>query len=291
MPQNRRLDAFGEILWGRVGTTRMHARTMTLLSAATFVVAAGSARGESIAACAEAGAPFATVTAKVARDGATIQLNDGREVRLAGVVAANDLDGDDSAVRAATAALARLVSGRTLALHGRSDTDRYGRLVAQVAVVDSEPNWLQALLITEGILRVAPEAGEPACSGALLALEQKARAARTGIWAEPRFALQKADDLATLNAASGRFAVVEGTVTRVGEVGGRLFLDFGRRYLEDFTLVVARDARPAFDKAGIDLKALKGKTVRARGVLYPWGGPAIELRKPAALEIVAGGGT
>jgi hypothetical protein len=190
---------------------------------------------------------------------------------------------------AATAALARLVASRALVLHGRSGTDRYGRLTAQVALADGEL-WLQAALVAEGILRAAPEAGEPACSAALLAFQRKARAARIGLWAEPRFALQNAGDLAALNAAAGRFAVVEGIVTRVGEVGGRLFLDFGRRYMEDFTLVVSRDARPTFESAGIDLKALKGKKVRARGVLFPWGGPAIELRKPAAFEIVEGEG-
>jgi micrococcal nuclease len=248
-----------------------------------------AARADGLAACAEAGASFATVTAKSARDGTTIQLSDGREVRLAGVVAANDLDGDEQAARNAAQALARLVAGRTLALHGRGETDRYGRVTAQVALADGE-RWLQAALVAEGILRVAPEAGEPACSAPLLPFEHKARAARIGLWAEPRFALQKADDLAALNAAAGRFAVVEGIVTRIGEAGGRLFLDFGRRYMEDFTLVVSRDARQTFTSAGIDLKALKGKKVRARGVLFPWGGPAIELRKPAALEIVEGEG-
>ncbi len=153
----------------------------------------------------------------------------------------------------------------------------------------AEPLWLQAALVADGILRVAPEAGEPACSAALLPFEHKARVARAGLWAEARFALQNAQDLAALNAAAGRFAVVEGIVTRVGEAGGRLFLDFGRRYMEDFTLVVSREARPAFESAGVDLKALKGKKVRARGVLFPWGGPAIELRKPAALEVVGEG--
>jgi hypothetical protein len=137
---------------------------------------------------------------------------------------------------------------------------------------------------------VAPEAGELACSAALLLLEHKARAAGAGIWAEPRFALQKADNLAALNEAAGRFAVVEGIVTRVGEAGGRFFLDFGRRYMEDFTLVFSRDARQTFASAGIDLKALKSNKVRARGVLFPWGGPAIELRKPAALQVLEGEG-
>jgi endonuclease YncB( thermonuclease family) len=268
----------------------MRFRLPALLGAAALGLAATAARADDLAACAEAGAPSATVTAKATRDGVTVQLADGREVRLAGVVAANDLDGDEKAARDAAEALARLVVDRTLALHGRSDTDRYGRMTAQVVLVDPEPRWLQAALVAHGILRVAPEAGEPACSAALLVFEHRARAARAGLWAAPRFGLQKADDLAALNAAAGRFAVVEGIVTRVGEAGGRLFLDFGRRYTEDFTLVVSRDARPTFERAGVDLKALKGKKVRARGVLFPWGGPAIELRKPVALEVVEGEG-
>ena len=269
----------------------MRSRLPALLGAAALGLAAAAAHADGLAVCAEAGAPFATVTAKSARDGVTVQLTDGRKLRLARVVAANDFDGDERAARDAAQALARIVAGRSLALHGRSATDRYGRLTAQVVLVDPEPAWLQAALAGEGILRVAPEAGEPACAASLLPFEHKARAARTGLWAEPRFALQKADDLAALNAAAGHFAVVEGIVARVGEAGSRLFLDFGRRYMEDFTLVLSRDARQAFASAGIDLKTLKGKKVRARGVLFPWGGPAIELRKPAALEVVDGEGT
>jgi endonuclease YncB( thermonuclease family) len=268
----------------------MRSRLPALLGAVALGLVAMAARADGLAVCAEAGASFATVTAKSARDGVTVQLTDGRELRLAGVVAANDLDGDEWAARDAAQALARLVVGRRLALRGRSETDRYGRLTAQVALAGPGPVWLQAALVAEGVLRVAPEAGELACSAALLPLEHKARAAGAGIWAEPRFALQKADNLAALNAAAGRFAVVEGIVTRVGEAGGRFFLDFGRRYMEDFTLVFSRDARQTFASAGIDLKALKGNKVRARSVLFPWGGPAIELRKPAGLQVLEGEG-
>ncbi len=73
----------------------MRSRLPALLGAAALGLAATAARADGLAACAEAGAPFATVTAKSARDGVTLQLADGRELRLAGVVAANDLDGDD----------------------------------------------------------------------------------------------------------------------------------------------------------------------------------------------------
>jgi endonuclease YncB( thermonuclease family) len=134
------------------------------LGAATLAFALGCApaRADSpLAACKEAGEPFATVEAAGARDGATIRLADGRELRIAGVIAANDLDGDAEAVRRATAALDALVAGKRLALYGKPDSkDRYGRIVAQVALAEA-PRWVAAELVAAGMLRVAIEAGEP----------------------------------------------------------------------------------------------------------------------------------
>ncbi len=100
-----------------------------------------------------------------------------------------------------------------------------------------------------------------------------------------------ADDLAGLNAATGRFAVVEGVVHHIGETASRTYLDFGRRYTKDFTIVVPRAARRSFAAAGIDLKSLRGQKVRVRGVLFSSGGPAIEIRKPASLELLKDRGT
>ncbi len=163
--------------------------------------------------------------------------------------------------------------------------DRYGRIVGQGALTE-EPRWVAAELVAAGMLRIAPEAGEPACADALQTHERSARAAKLGFWAEPRFAVQDAQAIEALNAARGRFAIVEGSVQRVGESGGRTFLDFGRRYSQDFTIVVPRAAQNAFQAAGIDLKAMRGKRVRVRGVLYAFGGPAIEARLPAVIEIL-----
>jgi len=273
---------------GKFGVVRV---AWAFLGAAGLVLslAPTSARADSLlAVCKDAGEPFATVEAAGARDGATIRLVDGRELRIAGVIAANDLDGDAEAVRRATAALDALVAGKRLALHGKLDTkDRYGRIVAQVALAEA-PRWIAAELVAAGMLRVAPEAGEPACADALQTHERSARAAKLGFWAEPGFAVQDAQAIEALSGARGRFAVVEGSVLRVGESGGRIFLDFGRRYTQDFTIVVPRAAQSAFQAAGIDLKAMRGKRVRVRGVLYSFGGPAIEVRLPAALEVLSG---
>jgi hypothetical protein len=111
------------------------------------------------------------------------------------------------------------------------------------------------------------------------------------LWREARFAVEQAENIEALTTAMGRFTIVEGLVRRVGETSSRTYLDFGRRYNQDFSIMIPRSARAGFAAAGIDLKSLRGKQVRVRGVLFSSGGPAIEIRNPASLEIVAGGGT
>jgi endonuclease YncB( thermonuclease family) len=255
-------------------------------------LATDGARADAWAACARTHITPASYEAAGARDGATLRLTDGREVRLAGVVAANDLDGDQDAAYRATAALDRLVAGKRVLLYSRPDAaDRYGRILAQVALADENGASVQGLLVANGMLRVGPEAGEAACPEPLIAHERAARAANAGLWTERRFSVESANHLAALNAAIGRFAVVEDTVTRIGETPSRTYIDFGRRYREDFTIIIPREARAEFRGAGIDLKALRGKRIRGRGVLFSSGGPAIEVRKPGSIEVIQSGGT
>jgi endonuclease YncB( thermonuclease family) len=217
-----------------------------------------------------------------ARDGATVRLKDGTELRLAGVIAPDE--GDGEAARRATAALDALVAGRQLVLRSaKKERDRYGRIVAQAAVGNE---WLQAALVSAGNVRVLPGSGEPDCAARLLTLEREARRQKRGAWGQAQFPVWNANSIPEAESAAGRFALVEAAVHRVGEAGGRIFLDFGRRYREDFTIVIPREAQAAFAAAGVDLRSLSGKRVRARGMLFHWGGPAMELRHPAALELI-----
>jgi endonuclease YncB( thermonuclease family) len=218
-------------------------------------------------------------------DGATILLADGRSVRLAGIVVPTALDGDDQAADSSRAALDAAIAGRVFSIHGRKDEkDRHGRMIAHVIAGEQ---WVQAELLRGGHARVAFDKEGAGCAKALLGVEGEARKARRGLWSMPTFAVAAAHDLERLRAMSGRFAVIEGTVEHVGEAGGRIYLDFGRRYTRDFTIVIPREAHAAFAQAGVDLRGLSGKAVRARGVIYSWGGPAMELRVPAALELLA----
>lgn len=251
---------------------------------AAAVLSAPAAAAEDIGAC--AGKPYAIFAASGARDGATIRLAGGSEVRIAGVIAPDEMDGAERTARRATQALDALVAGRRIGLHGEKGRDRYGRHVAQVSTEDAAAPWVQLALVGAGGARAAPGLGEPDCSAALIGVERTARAAKAGLWSDRKFAVRQAGAIKTLLADVGRYSIVEGTVRRIGESGGRIYLDFGRRYTEDFTGVIGRAAQRTFADAGVDLRKLAGRSVRVRGVLFSWGGPAIELRSPAALELI-----
>jgi micrococcal nuclease len=227
-----------------------------------------------------------TYRAVSVRDGTGILTSEGVVVVLAGIAAAGALDGDAQAASRATRTLERIVTGKNISVSGNSGEDRYGRRRGQVVAVDADGNaiWLQAAMVAAGEARVAPQMDSGGCTGTLLRVEHEARLTGQGAWSDPRFAIHGPDELERLTAAAGRFMLVEGVVRRIGESDGRIYLDFGRRFNEDFSVIIPRDAHKAFTSTGIDLRALEGARVRVRGIVTLRGGPAIELREPAAME-------
>lgn len=67
-----------------------------------------------------------------------------------------------------------------------------------------------------------------------------------------------------------------------------IYLNFAEDWRRDFTVSVDRKAASAFAAAGIDLKALTGKRLRARGFLAWRNGPVIEASHPEQIELLAG---
>src|SRR6185437_4803493 len=102
-------------------------------------------------------------TADVAavRDGRTLLLKDGRELRLAGIEVTDD----------SRAALQALAAGQTLRLERLgAERDRYGRVVAFAFVGDAMQS-VQQLLLDEGRARVSARVGDKACADGLLHAE------------------------------------------------------------------------------------------------------------------------
>jgi hypothetical protein len=96
----------------------------------------------------------------------------------------------------------------------------------------------------------------------------------------------RAEDPAAVAAARGRFAIVEGKVLSVRESGNTIFVNFGRRWTEEFVVTIAKRNERAFAAAGIAPVRLQGRRVRVRGFVEQRGGPWIEAAHPEQLEVI-----
>jgi endonuclease YncB( thermonuclease family) len=215
-------------------------------------------------------------------DGRTLLLEDGREILLAGVETA-------PAWPSAQAELARRVTGQNLTLKGLSSRpDRYGRLNAFVFVSGSETP-VQYHLIREGLVRASSVVETPGCRADLLAQERKARVGKVGLWSDPVYDIRPADDPAMIGTARGRFAIVEGRVLSVRDSGGTIYVNFGRRWSEDFTATIPKRLESRFTAAGLHPRSLSGQLVRIRGMVEERGGPWIEAVHPDQIEFAETG--
>jgi endonuclease YncB( thermonuclease family) len=241
--------------------------------------------------------PPETGTVATVVDGETVALADGRTVRLIGAkVPMPPLGwrGDDPwpLVDEARAELSALAAGRTVELRfGGLRQDRHGHLLAHVFVVEGDSRlWLQEALIAKGLARVYSFPDNRACVTELLTREREAREKRLGLWSSSAYRIVSAVDVERLGRLIHSYQLVEGTVLAVGEGGGRLYLNFASDWRSDFTVSVARKDEGAFAAAGIDLRNLTGKRVRARGFLAWRNGPMIEASHPEQIELLPDGG-
>jgi len=220
-------------------------------------------------------AAIGTATVAEVRDGRTLLLADGRELRLAAIEVTD----------ASREALQSIVRGRSVRLEqSGTASDRYGRVVAFVYTDDTGHSVQQAML-AQGHARVSARIGNKACAELLLGAEREARAARRGLWADPNFAPLPSHDVARIAAARGQFAIVEGKVLAVRESGATIYVNFGRRWTRDFAVTILKRQRRDFAAAGLDPKELEGRRIRVRGWVEQRNGPMIQATVPEQIEI------
>lgn len=235
---------------------------------------------------------IATVAA--IEDGETLELTDGRKVRLLGVKAPSAPLGKRREdpwpfVAEAKTALSRLASGAKVELRfDQRRSDRHGHLLAQVYVVRGGTRlWVQEALVQDGFARVYALADGRACVAELLVAEDEARTARRGIWDSWAYRVQDAEDAKRLGRLTHSYQLVEGTVLAVGEGRKWIYLNFTDDWRTDFTISVERKKADDFEAAGLDLRGLAGKRVRVRGWVQWRNGPMIEAAHPEQIELLA----
>jgi endonuclease YncB( thermonuclease family) len=214
------------------------------------------------------------------RDGRTLLLADGREVRLAGIEVP---PAETRAGRAARQTLAALIGGHAVALRSTAATDRYGRTVA---FASAAARSLQTEMVASGHALAGTRIDDAACARALRQAEHAARDARRGLWADGGFRLQSADNPTDILQGAGGFRLVRGKVLSVRESGATIYVNFGRRWSDDFTVTILKRNRRLFVTAGMEPKTLEGRTVDVRGYVERRGGPLITADRPEQIEIV-----
>jgi endonuclease YncB( thermonuclease family) len=212
-------------------------------------------------------------------DGRSFRLEDGREVRLAGIEPVTPEKADR------TAALSAVVAGHDVTLSGPDDApDRYGRQTAFVFVDGSEAP-VQSLLLAQGAALVAATVADRDCASVLTAAEAVARQAKRGIWGDPA-AIKNAESPGDILAGIGRFTVVEGKVVSVRQAGATTYLNFGRNWTRDFAVTISRRMIGAIEAAGPALKSLENRRIRVRGWVEARGGPRIEVLRVGQIELL-----
>ena len=214
-------------------------------------------------------------------DARTFRLEDGREVRLAGI----EPTATEKTDRAS--ALAAIVAGREVTLSGQDDMpDRYGRQRAFVFLVPAETP-VQAQLLAQGEALVSADVSDKECAALLLAAEAEARQAKRGTWADPA-AIKNAESPSDILAGIGRFTVVEGRVLSVRQAGATTYLNFGRNWTRDFAVTISRRMVGGFEASGIALKSLENRRIRVRGWVEARGGPRIDVLRVGQIEMLSG---
>jgi endonuclease YncB( thermonuclease family) len=218
-------------------------------------------------------------------DARTFKLNDGQQVRLAGI----ELPGTAAtAVPQDRTALEKLLLDRDVTLRGpNARPDRYGRL-AGLAVAGDASNSVQGQLLDQGAAVFSGDVADSDnkdCAMELVAHEAAARRARRGIWSDGT-AIKNAERPGDISPWIGQFVVAEGKIASVREASGTIYVNFGRRWTEGFAVTISRRMIRRFDAWGIALKTLENRTVRVRGFVEQRTGPRIEALGPGQIELL-----
>lgn len=234
------------------------------------------------------------VTVASVSDTLELRLADGRLLRLAGLDPPRATPADPALPAKARAALEAWVAGGAVTMRIlAAEPDRWDRnpvlLFHPAPTTASSPAATSAgaALLEGGWARARPERAVHDCFAVFLEQEEAARAARHGLWGDPRYAVLDPDDDAAVAGQTGGMAIVEGLL-RVHDSHGALYLTLGRDPW-GLTAVLSRRTAARFAKAGLDVADYAGTAVRLRGDLDDRFGPRLTLDDPDGFESVEPG--
>jgi hypothetical protein len=207
-------------------------------------------------------AVIASITA-----GGVIVTREGIHLRLAGLAPA-PADPAPGLERLRAGWIGATVSVQRLA----AAPDRWGRMPALVgspsAIAGMPPLLVNAVVLGEGTALADPGDAPLSCRAELVRAEAIARSRRLGIWREGApMVVSGEQSREDAEAHAGRFRIIEGRVRRVSERRGQIYVDFGPFGTLSPSLRMQRRNIAHILPSGMQAAELKGRSLRARGVI------------------------
>lgn len=213
-------------------------------------------------------------------DGDTVILDDGSRIRLIGIDTpelGHNGNPDQPYARQARAYLLTLLHGhhdRISIIYGRQRIDAYRRTLGHIFLPDGSS--IEALILARGLatpLVIPPNLGLLDC---YRVQAQTAIDHRRGIWQQPQY---QPRPVSSLTRADHGFRIIRGKITHIGHSRSSVWLDMGRT----LGLRIVKNDLKYFAK--LDIAALAGMTVEARGLIYRRNGQfRMRLRHPVSIR-------
>ena len=197
-----------------------------------------------------------TTTIRYVYDGDTLQLRDGRKVRLIGIntpeIERKNKAAEPFAIAAKNALKALFKNHKTIALrYGKEKKDHYGRLLAHGFLTDGQN--IQAILLNLGLARVITIPPNTQFSACYLEQEHKARCKKTGLWKQAEILQAK-----NLKNQHTGFHLVQGKVTNISSNNKGIWLNIENK----LTIGIRPENQALFDIKAINDMINQSVTVR-----------------------------
>jgi endonuclease YncB( thermonuclease family) len=231
-----------------------------------------------------------TAVVKEVIDGDTIMLSNGSHVRYIGIDTPEVRKKKNKSWVYSPEAFAveakkynkSLVEGKQVTLaYDVQKNDKYKRLLAYVYSGDV---FVNAELIKQGYAQVYTFPPNVKYTDVFVEFQRQARKEKRGLWGS-----YDDKDIAPSQAHKriGTLASVKGRVVSVYKTKKTVFLNFGKNYKTDFTVVIfAKNFKYFYDKNIDPAVYYKNKTVRIAGFIKEYNGPEIIISHPAEIEVL-----
>jgi len=208
-----------------------------------------------------------------------VRLESGESLRLHGLVFALDRPGTNTADM--------LIGQEVIARLKPESPDRYGRLAARVFLRRPTGAYrdLRAVLIERGLAVVNHNVTPRSCFSIYERLEDTAAREKRGHWGDGGFRWRATEPVAFEDLPERAYVLLEGVVQSAGVMPDRVYLNFGRRWSQDVTIIIKKALLPDLIAAGVDILALPGNRIRVRGAWKEDRGPLITLDSADQLRV------